>query len=92
MHTYLCEQVGSFSNFEISNGDRRLISNLVCCDVPAWKLADKFVDNLNKLKTADKEARFGNLFVGINKMISNYNALEIKGKERYNSLPWKEGF
>ena len=69
----LCSLVPSFDNFKMSDADKELIAQIVESEISDYNLSAKIMTNINDVNEDRKENRFGNLFVGVSKMIINYN-------------------
>ena len=69
----LCQFFKPFENFEMSLGDADLIFQLGNSEIHIFKIIDKIFENMEHIKEGRKTSRFGNLFVGIDKMIDNHN-------------------
>jgi hypothetical protein len=72
---FLCSLVPSFKGFSMSNDDRELLLTILQSEIHDYKLASKIISNTTDIVIRRKESRFGNLFVGINKMIANHENL-----------------
>ena len=69
----LCSLVPSFKVFKMSDDDEKFILKIVESEIPEYKLSDKIISNASDITEGRKEARFGNLFVGVSEMVANYN-------------------
>jgi hypothetical protein len=72
---FLCSLVPSFKGFSMSNDDRELLLTILQSEIHDYKLASKIISNTTDIVIRRKESRFGNLFVGIDKMIANHENL-----------------
>ena len=73
LFNFLCSLVNSFGTFKMSDDDEKLILKIVESEIPEYKLSDKIISNTSDITKGRKEARFGNLFVGVSEMVANYN-------------------
>lgn len=73
LFNFLCSLVNSFGTFKMSDDDEKLILKIVESEIPEYKLSDKIISNASDITKGRKEARFGNLFVGVSEMVANYN-------------------
>jgi hypothetical protein len=69
----LCQFFKPFEKFKMSLGDADLIFQLGNSEIHIFKIIDKIFENMEHIKEGRKTSRFGNLFVGIDKMIDNHN-------------------
>ena len=46
-------------------------------DIQEYNLSAKIIANINDVNEGRKDNRFGNLFVGVSDMISNYNKATV---------------
>lgn len=72
---FLCNLVPSFNGFKMSDSDRDLILKLTDSEIQEYKLASKIFSNASAINEGGKESRFGNLFVGVEEMITNYDQI-----------------
>jgi DNA-binding MarR family transcriptional regulator len=70
---FLVMLVPKFQNFKMSDSDKDLIIQMIESDLEPFNLFFKLCQNAEHIKRNEKEARFGNLFVGVSNMIGNYN-------------------
>jgi biotin operon repressor len=73
LFNFLCSLVTSFKVFKMSDDDEKLILKIVESEIPEYKLSDKIISNASDITEGRKEARFGNLFVGVTEMVGNYD-------------------
>jgi biotin operon repressor len=73
----LCQFFKPFEKFEISAEDADFISQLGNSEIQIYKIIYKIFENIEHIKEGRKASRFGNLFVGIDKMIANYKNLYL---------------
>jgi DNA-binding transcriptional regulator GbsR (MarR family) len=73
LFNFLCSLVNSFGTFKMSDDDEKLILKIVESEISEYKLSDKIISNASDITKGRKEARFGNLFVGVSEMVANYN-------------------
>ena len=73
LFNFLCDLVASFGRFKMSDDDEKLILKIMESEIPEYKLSDKIISNASDITKGRKEARFGNLFVGVSEMVANYN-------------------
>jgi biotin operon repressor len=71
----LCQFFKPFEKFEMSPGDADLIFQLGNSEIHIFKIIDKIFENMEHIKEERKTSRFGNLFVGIDKMTANHENL-----------------
>ncbi|MFT6843439.1 MAG: hypothetical protein ACJASR_002220 [Psychroserpens sp.] len=71
----LCQFFKPFENFEMSAEDAEFIYQLGNSEIQILKIIDKIFENIEHIKEGRKTNRFGNLFVGIDKMIANHENL-----------------
>ena len=71
----LCQFFKPFENFEMSAEDAEFIYQLGNSEIQIYKIIDKIFENIEHINEGRKAIRFGNLFVGIDKMIANYKNL-----------------
>ena len=71
----LCQFFKPFENFEMSAEDAEFIYQLGNSEIQILKIIDKIFENIEHIKEGRKTSRFGNLFVGIDKMIANHENL-----------------
>jgi DNA-binding transcriptional regulator GbsR (MarR family) len=69
----LVKLVPAFQYFKMSESDKDLIIQMIESDLEPFNLFFKLYQNAEHIKRNEKEARFGNLFVGVSNMIGNYN-------------------
>ena len=73
----LCSLVTSFKVFKMSDDDEKLILKIVESEILEYKVSDKIISNAFNINEGSKEARFGNLFVGVTEMVSNYDKIFV---------------
>jgi len=69
----LCSLVPSFKVFKMSDDDEKLILKIVESEILEYKVSDRIISNAIDITEGRKEARFGNLFVGVTEMVTNYD-------------------
>jgi DNA-binding MarR family transcriptional regulator len=69
----LVKLVPAFQYFKMSESDKDLIIQMIESELEPFNLFFKLYQNAEHIKRNEKEARFGNLFVGVSNMIGNYN-------------------
>jgi biotin operon repressor len=69
----LCQFFKPFEKFEMSVEDADLIFQLGNSEIYIDKIIYKIFENIEHIKEGRKTSRFGNLFIGIDKMIDNHN-------------------
>lgn len=69
----LCQLFKPFENFKMSDEDADFIHQLGNSEIQIYKIIYKIFENAEHIKEGKKTSRFGNLFVGIDKMIDNHN-------------------
>jgi predicted RNA-binding protein with PIN domain len=69
----LCQFFKPFENFKMSAEDAEFIYQLGNSEIQIYKIIYKIFENIEHIKEGRKASRFGNLFVGIDKMIDNHN-------------------
>ncbi|MCA0151724.1 helix-turn-helix domain-containing protein [Winogradskyella vincentii] len=72
---FLCDLVPSFRNFKMSEEDKALLEAIVYSEIEVCKFSSRIISNAIKINDRQKNARFGNLFVGVKEIIANYNNL-----------------
>jgi hypothetical protein len=69
----LCQFFKPFENFKMSDEDADFIHQLGNSEIQIYKIIYKIFENAQHIEEGRKASRFGNLFVGIDKMIENHN-------------------
>ncbi|KOY51692.1 hypothetical protein I602_1252 [Polaribacter dokdonensis DSW-5] len=69
----LVKLVPEFQYFKMSESDKDLIIQMIESEIESDSLFFKLYQNAEHIQKNEKEARFGNLFVGIPNMIDNFN-------------------
>ena len=72
VYHHLINIVPQLKGFAMSNQDKALILQVCDSEIDAWKIVDKILHNAEYIKVGKKESRFGNLFVGVREIITNY--------------------
>ena len=73
LFNFLCSLVTSFKVFKMSDDDEKFILKIVESEIPEYKVSNKIISNASDITEGRKEARFGNLFVGVTEMVTNYD-------------------
>jgi hypothetical protein len=72
VYHHLIYLVPQLKGFAMSNQDKALILQACDSEIDAWKIVDKIEQNAEYIREGKKESRFGNLFVGVREIITNY--------------------
>ena len=63
--------IPDFSNYKMSNKDRKFLSETLDYPIKSYVIASKIIDNATSILNGDKEERFGNLFIGLSQLNEN---------------------
>ncbi|MEP3836405.1 MAG: winged helix-turn-helix domain-containing protein [Algibacter sp.] len=72
---FLCSIVPYFEGFIMSEKDKALLVAIVDSEIEVHKFSSRIISNAININERQKNARFGNLFVGVKEMVTNYNNL-----------------